>query len=155
MSNVSLMLLNVNLMTELQVPQYSWIEHGEKHANQRCSLAGIGSQFDTDTGPKTETNGAHDLDHANGTFSRCQYHRHILDEAATGMPHNRPTIHQSSVDTAQSLTLQRYLGTGPGEQYALFSRPDGRLSISRECTCIGGEEIVSGNLAGLLHCNET
>lgn len=150
-----LMLLNVKLMTELQVPQYLWIEHEEKHANQRCSLAGIGSQFDPDTDPTTEANGAHDLNHANSTFSRCQYHRHILDEAATETLQNAQTMHPSSTDTAQSITLQQYLGKGPGEQYALFTRPDnGRLSTSQECTCIGVEEIVSGNLAGLLHSNE-
>ena len=57
--------------------------------------------------------------------TQCPYHTHILQEPLSYRA--RETL---------STTIERFMIHHPGEQYALFNRPDNKnISIYRECTC--------------------
>ena len=67
-----------------------------------------------------------------GWDTGCPYHTHILQESLRNW--TRET----------SATVDRFVIHHPGEQYALFTRPDnGKTSIYRECSCLlmGGDNL--------------
>ena len=58
-----------------------------------------------------------------GQNIECPYHAYILQEPLT------------ATDTSAN-TMERFMIHHPGEQYALFTRPDNKkTSIYRECIC--------------------
>jgi hypothetical protein len=60
-----------------------------------------------------------------GRDTECPYHSHILQEPLNNM------ARETSLNT-----MKRFMIHHPGEQYALFTRPDNqKTSISRECSC--------------------
>ena len=61
-----------------------------------------------------------------GLNTECPYHTHVLQE---------PLSHRAR-DTSAN-TMERFMTHHPGEQYALFTRPDSKkTSIYRECICL-------------------
>jgi hypothetical protein len=61
-----------------------------------------------------------------GRDTECPYHSHILQEPLNNM------AKEISVNT-----MERFMIHHPGEQYALFTRPDNKkTSIYRQCSCL-------------------
>ncbi|CAI6331705.1 unnamed protein product [Periconia digitata] len=64
-------------------------------------------------------------------------------EKTTSTPVQKPCPYHAEVLSMKTKTepkdltpMQRFLGEGPTEQSAMFTRPDnGKLSTSKDCTC--------------------
>jgi hypothetical protein len=63
----------------------------------------------------------------------CPYHDAILE------------MHPSRIKPSDVGVFDRFMAHNPGEQYALFCRPDnGELSTVRPCTCLAREKENTG-----------
>ncbi|KAN0070964.1 hypothetical protein V8E54_011129 [Elaphomyces granulatus] len=100
--------------------------------NNEIGLAGASQHralSPSTSGPQGAGHGLPEL--AGGLNTQCPYHTHILQE---------PLSYR--VRETLSTTMERFMIHHPGEQYALFNRPDNEnISIYRECTC----RLVIGN----------
>ena len=70
-----------------------------------------------------------------GRGAECPYHAHILQESLS-----------YRAKEISACTMEQFMIHHPGEQYALFNRPDNKkTSISRECICsvMGGDNFGS------------
>lgn len=65
--------------------------------------------------------------------------RHLIDDKNTKCPYHTLIVQEPLSYRARetsAITIDRFMIHNPGEQYALFNRPDNkRVSIYRECIC--------------------
>jgi hypothetical protein len=111
--------------------------------------------FDASQGPKNnriDTAGASEPRALSSSTSQEAGHgslEHLIDDRNTECPYHTYVLHESLSYMARDTpanTAERFMIHHPGEQYALFTRPDNKkLSISRECICsaVRGDNISS------------
>jgi hypothetical protein len=95
------------------------------HKNNRIDMAGA-SKHPALSPSTSQGAGNGSSEHLiDGQGTKCPYHSHIFQE---------PQSHRAREALAN--TMDRFMIHHPGEQYAIFNRPDNKkMSIYRECIC--------------------